>query len=107
MARKYNVILNYENYTIISFEGKYNGTEYVVARNFNAEEFSWDFESNNHTYSMESALAILLLKLNSSLVKSERQREIERKTGITIDHVCEIMSMFGDCIKDIDKHEYL
>lgn len=58
--RNYNVILKYKDYTIISYEKKHMGTEYVIARNFNAEEFSWDSASNNYAYSMESALATLL-----------------------------------------------
>lgn len=108
--RKYNVILKYGDYTIISYEKKYMGTEYVIARkngsddskataictvdqagelgeifrNFNAEEFSWDSASNNYVYSMESALATLLSRLGSDYVKSQRQLEAERIKKATI-----------------------
>ena len=83
--RNYNVILKYKDYTIISYEKKYMGTEYVIARNFNAEEFSWDSARDNYAYSLESALATLLSRLGSDYVKSQRQLEIERNTGITFD----------------------
>lgn len=61
--KKYNVILKYKDYTIISYEKQYIGTEYVIARNFNAEEFSWDSASNNYAYSMESAWIINIIIL--------------------------------------------
>lgn len=106
--RNYNVILKYENYTIISYEKKYMGTEYVIARNFNAEEFSWDSARDNYAYSMESALATLLSRLGSDFVKSQRQLEIERNTGITFDRACELASKFKDGLfgSDLDEEEY-
>lgn len=98
--RKYNIILKYKDYTIISYEKKYIGTEYVIARNFNAEEFSWDSASNNYAYSMESALATLLSRLGSDYVKSARQLEIEKDAGITFERVCELATKFKDKIAD-------
>lgn len=106
--RNYNIILKYENYTIISYEKKYMGTEYVIARNFNAEEFSWDSARDNYAYSLESALAILLSRIGSDYVKSQRQLEIERNTGITFDRACELASKFKDGLfgADLDEEEY-
>ena len=106
--RKYNIILKYKDYTIISYEKKYIGTEYVIARNFNAEEFSWDSASNNYAYSLESALATLLSRLGSGFVKSQRQLEIEKNTGITFDRACELASKFKDGLfgSDLDEEEY-
>lgn len=103
--RNYNVILKYENYTIISYEKKYMGTEYVIARNFNAEEFSWDSARDNYAYSLESALAILLSRIGSDYVKSKRQLEIERNTGITFDRACELASKFKDGLFGADLYE--
>lgn len=106
--RKYNVVLKYGDYTIISYEKKYIGTEYVIARNFNAEEFSWDSARDNYAYSLESALATLLLRLGSDFVKSQRQLEIERDTGITFDRVCELATKFKDGLfgADLESEEY-
>lgn len=106
--RKYNIILKYKDYTIISYEKKYIGTEYVIARNFNAEEFSWDSARDNYAYSVESALATLLSRLGSDFVKSQRQLEIERNTGITFDRACELASKFKDGLfgTDLDEEEY-
>ena len=106
--RNYNVILKFGDYTIISYEKKYMGTEYVIARNFNAEEFSWDSASDNYAYSLESALATLLSRLGSVFVKSQRQLEIERNTGITFDRACELASKFKDGLfgADLDEEEY-
>lgn len=106
--RNYNVILKFGDYTIISYEKKYMGTEYVIARNFNAEEFSWDSASDNYAYSLESALATLLSRLGSDFVKSQRQLEIERNTGITFDRACELASKFEDGLfgADLDEEEY-
>lgn len=106
--RNYNVILKYKDYTIISYEKKYMGTEYVIARNFNAEEFSWDSASDNYAYSLESALATLLSRLGSDFVKSQRQLEIERNTGITFDRVCELATKFKDGLfgADLESEEY-
>lgn len=106
--REYNVILKFCDYTIINYEKQYMGTEYVIARNFNAEEFSWDSASNNYAYSMESALATLLSRLGSDFVKSQRQLEIERNTGITFDRACELASKFKDGLfgADLDEEEY-
>lgn len=98
--RKYNIILKYKDYTIISYEKKYIGTEYVIARNFNAEEFSWDSARDNYAYSLESALAILLSRLGSDYVKTRRQLEIEEDTGITFDRACELATKFKDKIAD-------
>lgn len=98
--RKYNIILKYKDYTIISYEKKYIGTEYVIARNFNAKEFSWDSARDNYAYSLESALAILLSRLGSDFVKSQRQLEIEEDTGITFDRACELATKFKDKIAD-------
>lgn len=98
--REYNVILKFGDYTIISYKKQHMGTEYVIARNFNAEEFSWDSASNNYAYSMESALATLLSRLGSDYVKSQRQLEIERNTGIAFDRACELASKFKDKIAD-------
>lgn len=98
--RKYDVVLKFGDYTIISYEKKYIGTEYVIARNFNAEEFSWDSARDNYAYSLESALAILLSRIGSDYVKSQRQLEIERNTGITFDRACELASKFKDKIAD-------
>ena len=102
--RKYNVILKFGDYTIISYKKKHIGVEYVIARNFNAEEFSWDSASNNYAYSLESALAMLLLRFG----KSQRQLEIERNTGITFDRACELASKFKDGLfgSDLDEEEY-
>lgn len=106
--REYNVILKFGDYTIISYEKQYMGTEYVIARNFNAEEFSWDSASNNYAYSMESALATLLSRLGSDFVKSQRQLEIERNTGITFDRACELATLFKDGLfgTDLEEEEY-
>lgn len=106
--RKYNVILKYKDYTIISYEKKHIGTEYVIARNFNAEEFSWDSARDNYAYSLESALKTLLSRLGSDYVKSQRQLEIERNTGITFDRVCELATKFKDGLfgADLDGEEY-
>ena len=106
--RNYNVILKYKGYTIISYEKKYMGTEYVIARNFNAEEFSWDSARDNYAYSMESALATLLSRIGSNFVKSPRQLEIERNTGITFDRACELASKFKDGLfgADLQEEEY-
>ena len=105
---KYNVILKYKDYTIISYEKQHIGTEYVIARNFNAEEFSWDSASNNYAYSLESALAILLSRLGSGFIKPQRQLEIERNTSITFDRACELASKFKDGLfgADLDEEEY-
>lgn len=106
--RNYNVILKYKDYTIISYEKKYMGTEYVIARNFNAEEFSWDSARDNYAYSLESALTTLLSRLGSDFVKSQRQLEIERNTGITFDRACELASKFKGGLfgADLDEEEY-
>lgn len=106
--RKYNVVLKYGDYTIISYEKKYIGTEYVIARNFNAEEFSWDSARDNYAYSLESALATLLSRLGSDFVKSQRQLEIEKDTGITFDRVCELATKFKDGLfgADLESEEY-
>ena len=106
--RKYDVVLKYEDYTIISYEKQYMGIEYVIARNFNAEEFSWDSARDNYAYSLESALAILLSRNGSDYVKSPRQLEIERNTGITFERVCELASKFKDGLfgSDLDEEEY-
>lgn len=106
--REYNVILKFGDYTIISYEKQHMGTEYVIARNFNAEEFSWDSASNNYAYSLESALAILLSRIGSNYVKSQRQLEIERNTSITFDRACELASKFKDGLfgADLDEEEY-
>lgn len=106
--KDYNVILKFGDYTIISYEKKYIGTEYVIARNFNAEEFSWDSAMDNYAYSLESALAMLLSRLGSSFVKTQRQLEIERNTGITFDRACELASKFKDGLFgfDLDEEEY-
>lgn len=98
--RKYNIILKYKDYTIISYEKKYIGTEYVIARNFNAEEFSWDSARDNYAYSLESALAILLSRLGSDYVKTQRQLEIEEDTGIIFERACELATKFKDKIAD-------
>lgn len=98
--RKYDVVLKYEDYTIISYEKQYMGIEYVIARNFNAEEFSWDSARDNYAYSLESALAILLSRIGSDYVKSPRQLEIERDAGITFERVCELATLFKDKIAD-------
>ena len=98
--KDYDVILKFGDYTIISYEKQHMGTEYVIARNFNAEEFSWDSARDNYAYSMESALATLLSRLGSNFVKSQRQLEIERNTGITFDRACELASKFKDKIAD-------
>lgn len=105
--RKYNVILKYRDYTIISYEKKY-GTEYVIARNFDEEEFSWDSARDNYVCSLESALAILLSRLGSGFIKFQRQLEIERNTGITFDRACELASKFKDGLfgADLDDEEY-
>lgn len=106
--RKYNVILKYKDYTIISYEKQYIGVEYVIARNFNAEEFSWDSAMDNYAYSMESALATLLSRLGSNFIKSQMQLEIENNTGITFDRACELASKFKDGLfgSDLDEEEY-
>lgn len=108
VKRNYNVILKYGDYTIISYEKKYIGTEYVIARNFNAEEFSWDSARDNYAYSMESALAILLSRIGSDYVKSPRQLEIEKDAGITFERVCELATKFKDGLfgADLDEEEY-
>ena len=98
--RKYDVVLKYEDYTIISYEKQYMGIEYVIARNFNAEEFSWDSARDNYAYSLESALAILLSRLGSNYVKSQRQLEIEQDAGINFERVCELATLFKDKIAD-------
>lgn len=106
--REYNVILKFGDYTIISYKKKYMGTEYVIARNFNEEEFSWDSARDNYAYSLESALATLLSRLGSDFVKSQRQLEIERNTGITFDRVCELATKFKDGLfgADLESEEY-
>ena len=106
--KDYNVILKFGDYTIISYDKRYIGTEYVIARNFNAEEFSWDSARDNYAYSLESALATLLSRLGSNFVKSQRQLEIERNTGITFDRACELASKFKDSLfgSDLDEEEY-
>ena len=106
--REYNVILKFGDYTIISYEKQHIGTEYVIARNFNAEEFSWDSARDNYAYSLESVLATLLSRLGSDFVKSQRQLEIERNTGITFDRACELASKFKDGLfgADLDEEEY-
>lgn len=106
--KDYDVILKFGDYTIISYKKQHMGTEYVIARNFNAEEFSWDSARDNYTYSLESALAMLLSRLGSDYVKSQRQLKIERNTGITFDRACELASKFKDGLfgADLDEEEY-
>lgn len=100
VERKYEVVLSYKEFTIIKYEKQYIGEEYVVARNFNKEEFSWDSASDNYAYSFESALAILLKRLGSDYIKSKRQIQIEEDTGITFDRACELATLFKDRIAD-------
>lgn len=101
--RPFNTICKVNDYTLISYEKKYIGTEFVIARNFDEENFSWDSSSNNYFYSVEDALAELAYKLGSEMVKSRYQRECEHKSEMTYDRLTELATLFKDGLIEDDR----
>ena len=101
--RKYEVIITYKNYTVIKYQKGYIGDEYAVARNFDAENFSWDSSGDNYAYSFDAALACLLRRIGSDYVKNRNQLIIESNTGITYDRMCELATRFKDGLIETDE----
>lgn len=100
---EFEIVIKHGNYTVIKYEKQYIGTEYVVARNFNADEFSWDSASDNYHYSFESAMAALLRALGSDLVKSREQIRMEDKYGIGYWRLREIAEKAMDYVADSEE----
>ena len=101
--REYEVIIKYGDYTVIKYQKKYIGDEYVVARNFDAEKFSWDSSGDNYANSFDGALACLLRKLQSEYVKDREQLRIERETRITYVRMCELATQFKNGLIEDDE----
>ena len=101
--RPYEIILKHGDYTVIKYQKQYIGDEYVVAKNFDPENFSWDSGSDNYAYSFDAALACLLRKLRSNYVKDRNQLLIERDSEITFDRMCELATHFKDGLIDCDE----
>lgn len=101
--RDYEVIIKHGNYTVIKYQKQYIGDEYVVARNFDAENFCWDSASDNYAYSFDAALACLLRNLHSDYVKDRNQLMTERESGITYNRMCELATQFKDGLIEDDE----
>ncbi|MDO5332204.1 MAG: hypothetical protein Q4E99_05940 [Bacillota bacterium] len=87
------------DYTLITYS-KGGEDEWCVAYKYDAKEKSW--ASGTYCYSLESALANMLYKANSDLVKSPHQVEIERKTGLTFERLDELATKFKDGLLEDD-----
>lgn len=94
--RDYEVIIKHGDYTVIKYQKKYIGDEYVVARNFDAENFCWESASDNYAYSFDAALACLLRNIHSDFVKDRNQLKTERESGINYSRMCELATQFKD-----------
>lgn len=101
--RPYEIILKHGDYTVIKYQKQYIGDEYVVAKNFDPENFSWDSDSDNYAYSFDGALACLLRKLRSPYTKNRNQLIVERNSEITFDRMCELATYFKDGLIDCDE----
>lgn len=93
-------ILSFDNYTLIEYQ-KAGRTEWNVALNYDQENKSWD--SGNYCYSLESALATCLMKMNSTAIKSYYQRDVEDKTEMTYDRLTELATLFKDGLIEDDR----
>lgn len=101
--RDYDVIIKYGKYTVIKYQKQYIGDEYVVAKNFDPENFCWDSASDNYAWSFESALACLLRNLHCDEVKSRNQLRIENNTEMSYDRLCELATLFKDGLLECDE----
>lgn len=101
MDKEITIHFKLGSYTLISYEKKYIGTEYVIALNYNSETKSWD--SGTYTTSFEHALAIMLLKNNSKLVKQPYQVECENKSEMTYERLTELATLFKDGLIEDDR----
>lgn len=101
--RPYEVVIKHGKYTVIKYQKQHIGDEYVVAKNFDPENFCWDSASDNYAWSFESALACLLRNLNCDEVKSRNQLRIENATGISYDRMCELATLLKDGILESDE----
>ena len=96
-------ILSFGDYTLITYT-KGGRQEYNVALHYNKEEKEWD--SGNYCYTLESALACCLRKMNSNKVKPQYQTELEEKYDINFYRTIELLTKFKDGVVDYAE-EYL
>lgn len=90
------IVCELGSYTLIEYS-KGGADEWCVALNYNTETKSWD--SGHYCYSLEHALATLLLKNNSELVKSPR----EAKAPVNYDRMSELATLFKDGLIEDDR----
>lgn len=93
------VVLTFGDYTLIHYL-KGGHEEWNVAYQYNAESKSW--ANGNYCYSLESAIATCLRKMDSNLVKSRYQRDIESETGLTFERLDELATLFKDGLIEDD-----
>lgn len=101
--KKITIHFTLGNYTLISYEKQYIGTEYVVAMNYNADKISW--VSGTYFTDIEPAVATMLRKVNSAYVKDRYQMEIEKENDICYARVLELASLFKDGLIEDDAYE--
>lgn len=96
-------LLSFGDYTLIQY---YKGgeMEWNVAHHYDRESKSW--ANGNYCYSLASALAMCLDRMDSEYVKSVHQLNVERKFGITFDRMSEIATNAISNIEDEDSYFY-
>lgn len=95
-----NVLFTSGHYTLISYI-KGGSPEWNVARDYNADDKSW--AAGNYCYSLESALAVFLEKMNSNYVKSDYQIEVEKKyPDLSYVRMVELGTQFKDGLLEAD-----
>lgn len=88
------VLFTVGQYTLISYI-KGGSPEWNVARDYNANDKTWS--SGNYCYSLESALAVFLEKMDSRFVKTDYQIEVEKKCpDLSYARMVELSTLFKD-----------
>lgn len=89
-----NVLFTSGHYTLLSYI-KGGKPEWNVARDYDPDNKTWS--AGNYCYSLESALAVFLEKMDSKFVKSDYQIEVEKKyPDLSYARIVEL----GTCFKD-------
>lgn len=92
------------NYTLLQYI-KGGEDEWCVALHYNRKEKTW--ASGTYCFSFENALANMLLKNGSGLVKHPEQVNIEDKYGLTYDRLSELVTRFKDELFEYDSEDVL
>lgn len=96
------ILFSLGDYTLITYS-KGGEDEWCVAYKYDTKEKSW--ASGTYCFTLENALANMLYKANSDLVKSPHQVEVERKTGLTFERIDELATLFKDGLLEDDEEQ--